>query len=292
MNLLKQPSAIGSLQTNARLRRLAVLIVAIALVVGLVNFGLFHSQTSEPTYQARTLASWMDDFGKGTGKTYPAETIEAIRTMGTNALPYLVRMLGASPSPASKELCRIASRVSALRRLWMPPSRWRQPGLRQIQAFEVLQALGRDAAPAAPLLVPLLERTNTSFFASIVLGRMGESASPFLQTVCTNRARWDSRTRMMYLTALRGIRSDDAGVIRAMSVFFDDPDAQVRAYAAQQSAGFPSQSETLVPLLKQRLLDRDTNVQLCADNAIRSIERDALDNLFPRSIPLPLLWNK
>src|SRR3989442_1418947 len=95
-----------------------------------VGFGLLSCST-EPTYKGRTLRQWLAVYDNADeGGPEEQKAIAAVRGMGTNAIPYLIK--------------------------WITDDDWRvyQP------AVNMFKALGPEAATAVPDLGRMLMGTN------------------------------------------------------------------------------------------------------------------------------------
>jgi len=69
--------------------RRGILLGGIALVVALLAAGIF-SITREPHYQGKTLSEWLKSYEAAADNVRRDVAADAIRHMGTNAIPYLV----------------------------------------------------------------------------------------------------------------------------------------------------------------------------------------------------------
>ena len=106
----------------------ALLVSAVAFIAATMN-GVF---SGEPTYKGRTLSGWMkmqerppiNDSGMVDGGLTLAN--EAIRHIGTNAIPFLLRMLTAQDSPRSSKINEWLQNHDHWERLsWRSADDWR-----------------------------------------------------------------------------------------------------------------------------------------------------------------------
>ncbi len=134
-------------QTDMRSRRVILffcrgVLACVAIVADL-------SGDSEPSWEGRKLSSWlMEGYGAiGTHTGFDNEAADAaVRHVGTNALPYLVRELGAKHSSTKLVLASFASKQSVLHVHYVDGDS------RRHQAVEAFRALGQIPAPALPQL--------------------------------------------------------------------------------------------------------------------------------------------
>jgi hypothetical protein len=179
----------------------ALLLAALAICIVIV-------WPREPHYHGRSLSAWLaalDDGEGGNGivwdaKSPPAptkqqlEAAEAVRQMGTNALPVLLRMLQT----------RESALVSIKQRLyvWLIQSGRARPAFqpdwhtaaartRHLAALGIV-ALGQNAKRPASLIAPLFRKPEFSKEAGLVLASMGEPGLRPLQSAITNNlAPWE-----------------------------------------------------------------------------------------------------
>src|SRR3989442_729851 len=87
------------------------MLIAIVLVVGVLVAVLVPSSAREPVYQERPLRTWLEEFDQSYTTTNYAAAQEAIRNMGTNALPFLIRVLRSKDPPYYAQWIRLKARL-------------------------------------------------------------------------------------------------------------------------------------------------------------------------------------
>ena len=156
--------------------------VIIALVCALGAMLAFVLTERGPTYQGRSLDSWLRDFEGGLpGASW--EAAEAVRHMGTNAVPVLIARVShrqRTPEPAwHSRISQLLSCQSLVKvRAWNHDRH---------EALAALDALGPDAGAAVPALEKLLGEKPPDHRALIVLARIGPDAIPALSRALTNQ---------------------------------------------------------------------------------------------------------
>jgi len=151
-------------------------IVATVLVAIIVAGGVAYSlRSSEPIYQGRRLSAWLQDVGSA----YPVEANqarEAVKEMGTNALPTLIRMLGTRESFLKAKLRQLSFRYPLFQRFYVPKAD--PPGL----AWMGSRILGSRAKPAVPQLIGMLGTDDDLIRSRVAssLEAIGPSAFPEL----------------------------------------------------------------------------------------------------------------
>jgi len=202
-------------------KRLVYLMFVCTVAVGFV----LPVQSAEPSFKHKTLTRWLQIYQKAAQNT-PEEvaSTEAIRAIGTNALPTLVRML-----------------------------KTRDINVQQ-SAETGFSILGSVAAPAIPELAVIMHGTNQimSLFAATSLGRIGPPALPGLMAALTNRD-----YNLATLGAL-GISELGSNAIPAVPIFLRDLRSQnlfARERAADTLGNLALEPETVVPALTNLLND-------------------------------------
>ncbi len=95
--------------------KLAVgVLVALPLLWGVAWLRL---SPPEPVYRGIPLRCWLEEFDYGAGTTNYSAAQEAIRAMGTNTLPFLIRYLRTKDPPFHVQWLRLLSRLHLLRKV-------------------------------------------------------------------------------------------------------------------------------------------------------------------------------
>jgi HEAT repeat protein len=151
-----------------------VLLLAFGLVVGIAVWSFKRER--EPSYQGKSLSEWCENIDVFHDVTSPA-TENAIRTMGTNSIPFLLKWIRYEP-PSWLEKAD-----STLERL-TPDSVYNsmmRPFRQSFYAAKAFELLGTNATAAIPELTRLMHATNnvhSSSLAAIAMGSMGIEALP------------------------------------------------------------------------------------------------------------------
>src|SRR5215472_10973672 len=91
-----------------RLTWLIVLILACLSV--LITIALIWRHYAEPTYEGRTLSKWLAS-GASQSSLELSNSQHAIRQIGTNAIPCLLRWMSFEPSPLRYKILGLSSRL-------------------------------------------------------------------------------------------------------------------------------------------------------------------------------------
>src|SRR4051812_17202672 len=101
----------------------------IVLVGALAGLAWLLFSPHQPVYQGKPLTSWMDQYQehilanqKSADRPKRDQAEAAIRQIGTNALPTLLRMAGAKDSALKKKLIALGSKQSVIPLHFQPPN--------------------------------------------------------------------------------------------------------------------------------------------------------------------------
>jgi hypothetical protein len=249
------------------MKRRAVILFSLAVLGGFIWFFAGNRSTpAEPVWEGKKLTQWLmeRDTNPSRSLTWPAR--KAIRGMGTNALPFLLNMIGTEDPPAKLKLNLWTSKSSLFKKF--TASTHYQSRLDAADGFE---ALGAKAAPAAPGLIRLLNDQQTEYPAALALGAIGQPAVPLLVQNLTN---WNVSIRLPVLQALNFMH----GAVDAIPFVLpclEDAQPAVRQGAAITLGDLHQEPEQVVPKLIERLSDTNSAVRAAAAFALEMFEAHA-----------------
>ena len=167
-----------------KILRAALLVVVVVAVVALGV--LAFPRETEPSYQGRTLTDWLDDYYYDSRERIEddspqTEAYLAIRAIGTNALPTLLRWVEHEPSPLGERLRSVAASLpSSLANLGFV-QKLEQWGRRPDNWPQAFQVLGAEANSAVPELTRLLHAPaveNDGLLPTLALAYIGPAGLP------------------------------------------------------------------------------------------------------------------
>jgi hypothetical protein len=174
----------------------------VATVIATTSLIVWVLVPHEPSYQGRGLSAWLSDFEHEQVERR-AVAADAVRHIGTDAVPFLVKRLGYNP-----DVLRRKSRFALWKRQFLewvsrhsfgkvsPPRRPPNPSR---QAMAGLDALGTAAKDALPALEKLLNETPPDPQALYIVARIGSAGVPMLKKSLTNSA--SSEAKLLRLEA-------------------------------------------------------------------------------------------
>jgi HEAT repeat protein len=242
-----------------RRRKLWILLgcgIAVVLIVMLLR-------EREPHYKGRSLSQWIALLNNSERDGPQHEAEGAVRHIGTNALPFLLRWIQYKEQPWRTRvgtLCyKFPEKVAGpLSRLVVGRGRERQD-----EAFSALYVLGPEAKAAIPILTRLaVNHTFVTEPAMIVLAHIGNEGLPPILTVLTNPGNPD---RILAVIALSDDsakftfnQSAEAALIRCL----DDPDRELAFRAAGLLCCHNLEKERVLQIFVEALISSESDKRL------------------------------
>jgi hypothetical protein len=161
--------------------RIVAMLGAAAVVALLI--AIVPRRPAGPVYLGRTLDSWLSDLRSDRPASELLAT-DAVRRMGTNAVPFLVERLRQADPRREFRMRTLLREFGAAR----SPVKFSvsYPRLPREEALGALYALGEPATNAIPALEQLLSERPPDHRALLVLARMGRPAEAALTAALTN----------------------------------------------------------------------------------------------------------
>jgi hypothetical protein len=259
-------------------RSRALIALAATFLLGAIFFLLLPS---EPHYNGINLSTWLFRYYKWQQQISISPDVDesqvAIRKIGTNALPYLLKWLPYQETAAHKKW---VSTVYFLARRhadsnlvgWLNTSR---RDLRSIYAATAFRALGSEAAPAIPALTEMVTTTNyaanaTSIRAIYALASIGDPAVPALVD-CLSKPTptFLCRIRIVELLGYEPFQGEHPSErVPALLKCLQDEDDRVILAAASSLGKLACEPDTVVPALQATIENRDTYAHSAAIGAL------------------------
>lgn len=207
------------------------LAIAAGGIIVLLLVVVAASRNSEPRYKNHSLSYWLDRLAYTDTED---EAQEAIRAIGTNAYPFLIKRLLAKDTKLERFLHRKAPSI------W-----WRNStGAKYSQAAVAFGVLGSQMKPWVPELIQWL--TNGVSGTDAALAQLGETALPEVTSTLTNE-NW--RLRAAAAGCLMIFQCDTHSTIPALAHALNDPNQDVAEAAAGSLAFKHPDSEVLRSLV-------------------------------------------
>jgi len=253
----------------------------------------------EPVYQGKALSDWLEEVNRAgsLNKTGPASN--AIRAMGTNALPFLLAHIEHEEPALKIHLAKLAQKQSLIKLGFLEPDPLRCPSV------WALKELGAEASPLIPDLIKLLEddagstRSARSWWGGMGLWAIGAESRPALERACgssNERVRATAASLLAWVSVRVDAWSWGWGkspvsvrprfrlgsvwvteeVLEALRRGLQNKDAAIRHASADalkqlRSLGNNDQAALVVVALRDALKDEEPAVREAAANALKKI---------------------
>ncbi len=248
----------------SRKRKVILALLALVLLAG----GLFWAnQNKEPVYQGKRLSEWVEQYISGAiaevASDREAEAAAAIRTMGTNCLPWLLKKFSAKPSDLTLKLDRWVSEIPVLSKFHTHTHE--RHTVAKI-CFRILGPMAKETVPfMRGILNDPMETGSLRTDAGLILADIGGKDS--IDALAKTKTDQSTRIRSYCVTALYLIGKDASD---ALKQYLHDKDESIRSLAARGLAKTGEPIEVWLPCLAE--LASSTEVQL-RQNSVFAIRK-------------------
>jgi hypothetical protein len=218
------------------MRKHRALLIATAFVGLALTLALLLRHDDEPRYNGRPLSKWLQVYSENVmSQNTPefSEAEQAIRTIGTNALPYLLKWIQQQPPPwhrtAHRKLPESVSDSAPVRLLI--DGRGYETANGAMLAFDIL---GSNAAPAIPEMVAAMNgTTNRTTAVRIIaaLSGIGAPALPHMAAALSNTNQTGRSAIPAYIRLMARHVGTNA-CLPPLTAALQDPDPAVRSSAS------------------------------------------------------------
>jgi hypothetical protein len=235
-------------------------IIAGLLLVGLLGFMIWRASVPrEPVYEGRTLSSWLDHHVASSAARPPYNSTgwqqanKALRAIGTNAVPTLLKMISAKdPSPPFRK-----AKLFAARYPWTGIN-FRYASELNEEAEYAFEVLGTNAVSAVPGLIQIYEQNispSSQRCAAQALGSIGRGAEPALPVLIRQFTHTNDDVRFSAVSAVMHIGGKPEVVIPALTSVLKDSNVSVRWNALVGLSMFGKRARSVIPEILPMLND-------------------------------------
>jgi HEAT repeat protein len=239
--------------------------LAIVLIIG----------PAEPSHQGKPLSFWLEEIGDNKPETNRDDARQAIRAIGTNAIPWLIADLRLDEPKWKRVLMQWMLKQPLVK------VNYRTPDARSSQAAWAFQALGAIARPAIPELVKMLDRNPG--WVPAALSWIGVDSVPALVNALTHTnpyVRANASTALANAVSAGGIpRTAPVAAVPLWLEQLKDNDANLRSHAAWGLGTIREQAELCVPALMRSLDDPSPAVQNASAKSLQDFGPAATEAL-------------
>ncbi len=260
-------------------KRRRILVAGLVLAaLGGVAWALFFTAEPEPVYQGKRLSAWLELYHTQYGmpdqdKVRHAD--DAVRHIGTNAIPTLLRMLRLRDSASTLKLMALVQKQHFVKIHFVPASQ------RNEWAARGFYVLGNTAREALPALLAIYEENLAPYSRMCALQAVGgigpgaKAAVPFLLKVASDTNTPDLLVRRDAISALGQIHAEPELVVPALAKALNDPRIILRVYAVMALEAFGPDAKPAVPALLKLFENQNPDQRLAIAQAVRKIDPEA-----------------
>lgn len=244
-------------------RRLRITIIGVLVAaLGLAAWFLFRS--NEPVYQGRKISTWLWELEVSPDTVSPSwkESVQAVRALGTNALPWLLARL---PARDSRLKVETVSWVQDTLGLDLEDSLATVQRRRALVAFQIL---GRVAEPAIPQLTALVSAADVETASSALTALASIGGPRTLEPLLAALTNVSPGVSIPAAATLGSLRSRARLAVPALVTALANKDTAMRATAARALGEINLGSERAVPALSHALSDTNSLVRFSAAVAL------------------------
>jgi hypothetical protein len=255
-------------------------LIAVAGIALLALLAWTALRAPEPVYQGRPLSDWLARLYTGTDEQARNEATVAVRRIGTNAIPTLLRMLRAHDSPLKTRLLQWARQHNIVH------SRYADPRAQNVAARYGFLTLGPSGIGAVPELSKILDQKlswDSEFWTANSLADMGPGAKEAVPALLRLAMSRDDVLRGAAMNALREIRANPDAVVPAMTKALHDPEPLNQLGAATVLEVFKGDAKPAVPDLVGLLNGTGLNSNSMIQPFVRSAVERALQEIDPET---------
>jgi hypothetical protein len=228
------------------------------LLACLIGFLVWRCPTP-PVFEGRPLPSWLDHHVPSSAANPPygspgwKKADEAIRHIGTNGIPTLLKMIRTKDWPPF-----VLSLRDAARRVGLIRTRYRYASSLQEEAEYAFEMLGTNGVNAVPELVRIYEQDispSSQRCAALSLGHIGHGAKAALPALIQRFTHPNADVRFYAVSAVMYIGGEPNVVIPALTSVLKDPSVNVRWNALVGLSMFGGSARPAVPEILKILDD-------------------------------------
>jgi hypothetical protein len=254
-------------------RRKRIFIVLAVCVLAGIGVVTFWPGEKEPEYNGKKLSEWIEVDVDGIARrdySQQAEAVKAIETMGTNALPCLLKW-GWRDAPVWQR--RAAEKCKRFGLNW--PERLVMERIRKSQnAWLTMRILATRVPTAIPEVSRIAVESpspNVVLNAIQFLSEAGPDAVPALLEVIAHGKGERRGWAMHYVAEMPNLGTNGTTVVGLLLQSLGDKNEDMAASAALRLGEVGLQTKEVIPALAARLRDDRRMVRYCASRALGNL---------------------
>lgn len=290
------------MSTRPRFLLLLLAVIVLATII-------FLLQPRDPVYQGLALSGWLKQLAHPQDWAQRERAEEALWQMGTNAMPYLLELLGKTNSPFKVNSVRWLQKkthvnlenllvydgqfaaVQAIEvlgprvRPWLPELEAMATNGHKGAAEIALWAIGKTRCEEAALIVAQAitnappANPGLPVYSAGDLRRLGAPTIPALLWALDST---NINARRQSARSLGNIALESGSVVPALTRKLTDPDLALAAFAAEGLAAFGTEAAASEPVLTNALLSSNTRMRRVATNVLVRVQCELRDGAITR----------
>jgi hypothetical protein len=245
------------------MKKRRLILLALALIAASVITILLWPGEREPEYQGKKLSEWLLGYRSARAQSEQAEAANAVRQIGTNAIPWLVEWISCDDElPAWRlRLFHWASEHRRIAKGKMFRSLVHIPEMDKILAgchgFEILGPAAKDAVPElshimhGPMLYGKARR------AVLALSKIGNHALPVLLSALSNESQTNRYWIAWCIGNMRDLGTNVDSTVPALVQCIKGKDKELGGAAAEALGKLHPTPDLAIPALKLASHDSD-----------------------------------
>jgi hypothetical protein len=260
-------------QAGAVKRRRGIFLVVCLVVVAGILAAAAWPREREPVYKGKWLTEWLIIYANpDTPPPQLQEAKEAVRHIGTNALPWLLTWAWPHPHPWKRKVSAILQKLPGSFRL-TPDHR---DDFRIGVAWVGFQMLGKDALP--PLIGVLTNSASPDRpDAAFMLGALGSNALPAVPELVKSLESSNMLLVIVAANTLGQLALEPGMVVAALANCVTNSQPMIRQSVMRALGHFGQEGRPAIPALSAGLNDADSSVREAATNALLKIAPEVLE---------------
>ena len=232
-------------------KRMLILAVLTVTLLGVVVWSAVEAYNPEPCYRSRPLSYWLGEYGI----YWPVdlqwredEAAEAIRAIGTNAIPRYLQMLRSKDTALKLEFITLAQKQHLVEIPYTPDHTQHQ------EAADGFGLLGADASNAVPALIEIYEKgisRDSQHYTVFSLGAIGPAAARAVPVLLREAKEGDSAARLWAVGALGRLHAEPDLVVPALIALSQDSDNNMKVVAIRALGDIGTGAKSAIPQLKE-----------------------------------------
>lgn len=245
-------------------------VIAAVVLLAIVSAFLVHALTAvkEPVYQGKRLSAWLNDTHSASdmigGEVLSPAAEQAIRAIGTNALPYLLKMIRTWDSKFQMFLLKFIPQSFHFHISTHMDDR--------VRAMNGFRTLGTAAQPAFHELAHLILNSD---FDPYKIYSLENADADTIALLADGLHSPDTKVRRRAIFALTVLTQAPAIAVPALTKALNDPDLKVKANVADALGQYGPLASSAIPALTGLTNAVDSDLREAATEALGSIDINA-----------------